>query len=295
MILTRWFPSLLVTLAAPVCFAAAPLQLPPDDATARHQSAEWLLVAPHLPDPATATPDALQVAADVLRARRLPEDALDFYQSALSRGGDPSALSNRIGITLLELRHPELARAAFRRALQIHPKDAQTWNNLGAAEYVMGSYQAAIVDYLKAVKFDKKAAVYHSNLGTAYFEVKDVESARAQFSKAMKLDRNIFQRGDTGGVQAHVLSATDRGQFCVEMARLSAQQHDDEGVLRWLGKAVDAGFDVHDAIATGREFEPYRKDARIAVMLRNAKAMKPGQIASAATPVPSLPLPPAKP
>lgn len=281
--------ALLSCIFAAACFAAAPHQLLPDDATTRHQSTEWLIVAPHLPDPLTATPESLQTAGDVLRARRMPEDALDYYGFALRRGGDASALSNRIGITLLELRHPELARAAFRRALQVRPKDAQTWNNLGATEYVMGSYQAAISDYLKAVKFDKKSAVYHSNLGTAYFEVKDVDSARAQFAKAVKLDRNIFQRGDSGGIQAHVLSATDRGQFCVEMARLAAQQHDDEAVMRWLGKAIDAGFDVHDAMSSGREFEPYRKDLRVAVMIRNAKAMKPGQIATTAEPVPALP------
>ncbi len=289
MIPTRPLLPLLASFAAIGCFAAALPQTPPEDISVRHQSSEWLLVAPHLPDPATATPAALQTAADVLRARRMPEDALDFYQYALSRGGDEATISNRIGITLLELRHPELARVALRRALQRKPKDPQTWNNLGAAEYVMGNYQAAIANYLKAVKFDKKTAVYHSNLGTAYFEVKDVESARSQFAKAVKLDPNVFQRGDWGGIQAHVLSPTDRGQFCLEMARLSARQHDDEGVLRWLGKAVDAGFDVHSAIAAGKDFEPYRKDPRVAVIIRNAKAMKPGQLAAVASPVQPLP------
>lgn len=289
MVPTRLLRALLPSLIATACFAATPPQIPPDDATARHQSNEWLIVAPHLPDPLTATPESLQTAGDVLRARRLPEDALEYYGFALSRGGDASALSNRMGITLLELRHPELARAAFKRALQVRPKDAQTWNNLGATEYVMENYHAAIGDYLKALKFDKRTAIYHSNLGTAYFELKDVDSARAQFAKAVKLDRNVFQRGDTGGIQAHVLSPTNRGQFCVEMARLAAQQRDDEAVMRWLGKAIDAGFDVHDALSTGREFEPYRKDLRVAVMIRNAKAMKPGQLATADAPVPALP------
>ena len=291
MIPTRWLRPLLASLTTIVYIAPALPQTPPDDTAARHQTAEWLLVAPHLPDPATAAPAALQTAADVLRARRLPEDALDFYGYALSRGGDEAALSNRIGITLLELHHPELARAAFRRALGRKPKDAQTWNNLGAAEYVMGNPRAAIGDYLKAVKLDKKAAVFHSNLGTAYFEVNDVESARTHFAKAVKLDPSVFIRGDLGGVQAHVLSPTNRGQFCLEMARVSAQQQDDESVLRWLGKALDAGFDIHSAIAADKEFEPYRKDPRIAVLIRNAKAMKPGQIATVATPITPLPSP----
>ena len=144
---------------------------------------------------------------------------------------------------------------------------------------------------MKAVKLDKKAAVYHSNLGTAYFEIKDFESARQQFAKAIKLDRNVFQRGDLGGVQAHLLSTSDRGQFCLEMARLAAKQHDDEGVIRWLGKAVDAGFDVHYAMISDRDFEQYRKDPRVALLIHNAKAMKSGQLATNATPVPPLPSP----
>ena len=63
------------------------------------------------------------MAADVMRARRLPEDALEYYRFALERGGDPGKLTNRIGITLLELRHPELARAAFQRSVHLAPKD----------------------------------------------------------------------------------------------------------------------------------------------------------------------------
>lgn len=280
------FGSVLVPFAAMFGMIAAQGQ--GNDAFDRHQNPEWLLMLPHLPDPATGTPASLETAADIMRARRMPEDALEYYQFALSRGGDPATLSNRIGVTLLELRHPELARVAFRRALQTRPKDAQTWNNLGATEYVSGSYHAAITYYLKAIKLDKKAAVYHSNLGTAYFEVKDVESARSQYIKALKLDANIFQRGDWGGIQAHVMSPSDRGQFCLEMARLAVRQHDDASAMRWLGKAVEAGYDVRGTISADKDFEPYRKDVRIAMLIRNAKAMKSGQLASAAGPVPPL-------
>ena len=211
----------------------------------------------------------------------------EYYQYALKRGGEPASLFNRIGITLLELRQPLIARAAFRRALQIRPRDAQTLNNLGASEYVSGNLLASIADYQKAVKVDKKAAVYHANLGTAYFDVKNIEDARRQFALAVKLDKNVFQRGEWGGVQAHVLSPTDRGLFCVEMARLAARQHDDESVMQWLGKASESGFDIRQSISAEREFESYRKDPRIDAMIRNVRAMKPGQLAQSA-PVPTL-------
>ena len=73
----------------------------------------------HLPDPATATAEQLETVADVLRARRFPEDALDYYMYALKRGGGNEVmLMNKIGVTQLELRHTGAARAYFQRAIE---------------------------------------------------------------------------------------------------------------------------------------------------------------------------------
>jgi tetratricopeptide (TPR) repeat protein len=292
MIAKRLFPSLLFFAA----LATAAAQQPYDEASERalrHATPDWEAIAGHLPDPATATPAALTQAADVLRARRLPEDALDYYRYALQRGGDESKLQNDIGVTLLELRQYDEARAAFKRALHLKPKSGQEWNNLGATEYVSGNSRAALADYLRAVKFDKKRAVFHSNLATAYFELKDYESARQQFERALKLDPNVFQSGGFAGVEAHVLGSSDHGRFCFEMAKMSARIHDDDNVVRWIARASEAGFDVKEQMAGDKDFDPYRKDARIEMAIRNARAMRSGQIAASGL-EPPLPATPAK-
>jgi tetratricopeptide (TPR) repeat protein len=283
MIAKRLFPSLLaIGFAATATNAAAQQPQPYDEASERalrHATPEWESIASHLPDPATATPAALTQAADVLRARRLPEDALDYYRYALKRGGDEEKLQNDIGVTLLELRQYDEARTAFKRALQLKPKSGQEWNNLGATEYVSGNSRAALADYLRAVKLDKKRAVFHSNLGTAYFELKDYESARQQFEKALQLDPSVFQSGGFAGVEAHVLGSSDHGRFCFEMAKMSARIHDDDNVVRWLARSSEAGFDVKGQMAGDKDFDAYRKDPRIETAIRNAKAMRTGQIA----------------
>jgi tetratricopeptide (TPR) repeat protein len=292
MIATRWF----AFLVSVTCLSAAgPVRAQdhPYDADAeraiRHGSPEWQVVAPHLPDPTTATPIALASAADVLRARRMPEDALDYYRYALQRGGDEAKLQNDLGVTLLELHRYDEARAAFKRAVQLKPKSGQDWNNLGAAEYVSGRYRAALDDYRRAVKLDKKTAVFHANLGTAYFETKDYESARAQFEKAVQLDHGVFQSGGGwAGVQAQVLSAEDHGRYCFEMAKMAARLHDDENVIRWLARSIEANFDVKEQMSTDADFVAYRKDARVLTAMRNARAMKTGQIADAG-PAPPVP------
>lgn len=245
----------------------------------RHATPEWAMIGPHLPDPQVATPEKLTEAADILRARRLQEDALDYYRYALKRGGDESKLENDIGVTLLELNRFAEARIAFKRAVKVKPKYAQGWNNLGAAEYSAGFPKVALVDYLRAVKLDKKAAVYHSNLGTAYFETKDYESARSEFERAIKLDPNVFQEGGWAGVQAHVLSTSDRARYCYEMAKMAARQHDVDNVIRWLARSSEAGFNVKSEMAGDKDFEPYRKDPRVLMVIQNAKAIRTGQVA----------------
>jgi tetratricopeptide (TPR) repeat protein len=294
MIVTHWLPSILslsIICSAGVPCAQQPGRLTADQATdrdLRHQSAEWQTIAAHLPDPATATPQSLQLAADVLRARRLPEDALEYYGYALQRGGDEATLENRIGVTELELRNSTAAKIAFKRAIQLKNKDGKTWNNLGAAEYSTGNMQAALSDYERAVKLDKKAAVYHSNLGSAYFELKDYESARKEFQRAVKLDHNVFHDGGWAGTDAHVMSLSDRGRFCFEMAKIAARQKDDAGVLNWLAKASETGFDIHEEMGNDKDFLLYLKDPRVELIIKNAKAMRSGQVAATS---PKSPLP----
>jgi tetratricopeptide (TPR) repeat protein len=280
MIATRWFASI---LSFGLCVITVAAQQPGRDNDAerelRHQTDEWRALAPHLPDPATATAAQLSTVGDVLRARRLPEDALEFYGYALKRGGDEAKLQNSIGITLLELQRIPEARMAFRRAIQLKPKSAEPWNNLGATEYSSGSFREALRDYGRAVKLDKKSAVFHSNLGTAYFELKDYESARSEYIKAIKLDPQVFRSGSLSGIEAHIMSARDRGRFCFEMAKMAARSHDDDNVVRWLARSSEMGFDVKGEMWQDKDFIPYRKDVRVLTLIQNARAMRTGQIA----------------
>lgn len=282
------FPSLLVLAALAVApRLSAQTDSDAADRETRHLAADWTLIAPHLPDPYTGAPAALETAGDVLRARRLPEDALDYYRFAMDRGGKPRELFDRIGVTDLELRRPNAAKAAFQRALSIDRKSAISWNNLGASEYVLGNFRAAVLDYKKAVQLSKKTAIFHSNLGTAYFDLKDYDSAQREFATAVKIDPAVFHHGGWGGVEAHVLSPQDRGRFCFEMAKLAARQHDDESVLHWLAMAGETGYDISWELKQSKELEPYLHDERVATLMKNAKAMRSRQIASS-TPVPAM-------
>ena len=255
-----------------------------EERAALHAGPDWALISPHLPNPDTATAEQLETAGDVLRARRFPEDALDYYGYALRRGGNVSELLNKMGIVRLELRQVDLARAMFQRTVRAEKKNAVAWNNLGVTDYAMQNYRGAVDDYKHACKLNKRNAVFHSNLGLAYFEKGDSEQARTEFATALKLDPAIMSGGDNGGTTAHILGSHNFAGMCLEMAKLFARQRDADRMLYWLAKGSDAGMDLRDAIREDSALNSYAKDPRVVLLISNAQQLRSRSVAAAKPP-----------
>jgi len=273
-------------LATSAAFALQPLQTTSsDERAALHLGSDWALIAPHLPDPATASAKELELAGDVLMARRFPEDALDYYQYAMRRGGNEAVLLKKTGVARLELQQHALARAIFLHCVQISRKDAQAWNNLGATDYSTGAFVSAIGEYKRAVKLDKQSAVFHANLGMAYVEVKDMDSARAQFAQALKLDPAILNSRERGGVTLRVLQSRNYALLCFEMARMYATQGKIAAMKEWLQNASERGLDLREEMNADAALRPWLKDPEVIVMLANAENFHKRAVATA---VPSL-------
>ena len=265
--------------------SAAPMTSNEERATL-HASPDWQLIAPHLADPATGSATELEQDGDVLRARRFPEDALDYYGYAMARGGDVDNLLEKMGAVRLELQQAPLARAMFLRCVRARKNDAQAWNNLGAADYVMSEYGSAISEYKRSVRLNKRSAVVHANLGMAYFANKQTELARKQLALALQLDPKIMESRDEGGITAHVLATEDYAGFCFEMAKLYAEEQHPDSMRLWLGKASERGYDVRAGIRENAAFRPWLKDPQIQMMLQNSARMRKVP-AMSVTPLPS--------
>jgi tetratricopeptide (TPR) repeat protein len=247
-----------------------------------HQSAQWQMVEQHLPNPATSTPQALEQEADILRARRFPEDAMDYYKYALARGGNAPSLLNKLGLTELEMRNNQLARAYFQRSVKVNKKNADAWNNLGAVEFLDGAAGNAVSDYKKAVKLDHRQAVFHSNLATAFFQQKDYSSARREIATALKLDPKIFEHAiGAGGVTAHLLSTEDRARFSFEMAKLYARNRMEDEMLHSLAMSSEAGMDVQREMRRDPVLAQFELDPRVVVLVHNAQALRITRAAAA--------------
>ena len=268
-----------------------------------HNSPDWASIREHLPDPATASVQRLEMEGDILRARRFPADALDYYRYAMTRGGDAGILMNKMGVTELELGNVVLARAYIQSGLKVRRKDAQAWNNLGAIEFMQRNLGGAIRDYKKAIKYDEQAAVYHSNLGLAYVDKKDYESARAELMLALKIDPEVFQHHNAAGSSLHILSTSDRAAFHFEMAKAYAKLGNKVEMLHALQTAGEAGLDIEEAMAKDNIMVHYMNDPDVVTLIREAKSLRAsrmagGNVASAAPPLPpstTAPVPAATP
>jgi Flp pilus assembly protein TadD len=260
-------------------FAAAQIkaQDQPSPSSARermHQSDQWAEIQRHLPDPATATPQALEQQADILRARKFPADAMDYYNFALARGGSPPLLLNKLGLAELEMGNIQLARVYFQHVVKVSRKDASAWNNLGAADFVDGKQNNAISDYKKAIKLDKRQAVFHANLAGADFTAKDYHGARREIAAALELDPQIFEMEGTGGISAHVLSSEDRARFSFEMAKMYARSNMEGAMLHSLATAAEAGMDVQPEMRKDPYLMKFEMDPRVVVLIRNARMLR---------------------
>jgi tetratricopeptide (TPR) repeat protein len=261
-------PVLALSLPAAGLFSQSqPAPSPAAQRAQLHRSDLWLQIEPHLPNPDTASAAALETAGDVLRARRFPEDALDYYGYALAKGADPSKIRNKMGVVRLDLHEAGLARAMFQEAIKLDKDDAPAWNNLGVTEAMQKNFQRAISDYKKAVKLDSVAAVYHANAGMALFELKDLDPAREQLTAAIQIDPEVLQRHSEAGINAEILGRDNYGALCFEMAELFAGMHNVVEVRLWLSKANGSGYDVRQGLRDDAAMHAYLKDPEVQLML----------------------------
>jgi len=83
------------------------------------------------------------------------------------------------------------AIAEGKRALNLDPKEADAYNNLGNAYLKKGELDKSISEYKKALAIKPGLAGAHSNLGIAYYYKEDYKSAILHLDKAVKLEARV--------------------------------------------------------------------------------------------------------
>ncbi|MFN8707332.1 MAG: tetratricopeptide repeat protein [Planctomyces sp.] len=100
------------------------------------------------------------------------------------------------------------AVAAYRKSLDLNPKQQTTWYDLGVSYAAMDKMPEAIEAYSRSIEIDQSSARPFNNRATAYARLKQYDKAIADCDRAIELDGNDFLAWRNRGLAKH-----DKGEL----------------------------------------------------------------------------------
>ena len=73
------------------------------------------------------------------------------------------------------------------KAIELEPKDANSYDTRGGVYRNLKKYPEAILDYTKAIELDPKLAAAHNNRGFVFFDQQKYSDAEEDFTTAIKM------------------------------------------------------------------------------------------------------------
>ena len=205
----------------------------------------------------------LEKAADLARARKDYDQAIQYFQAALRRDRKNSVLYNKLGLAQLKKDELVAARRSFESAVKWNSKYADAVNNIGAVDYMNKNYGSAAKHFKKAVALDETRASFHVNLGAAWFSQKKLERALTEYTRAIELDPDALRQESRAGVTAQIASPEERARYSYMLAKIYAKRGDVEGCLQCLRKAKEEGYRDLANVYKDEEFSRMRENPKL--------------------------------
>jgi tetratricopeptide (TPR) repeat protein len=240
---------------------------------------------PSSPAPQEAAPQtpplsprqAEEMRADVLKARKMYQDAIEVYQGLLKQDPKSAGLHNKIGVCYSQLLRLDQAKKSYERAIKLSPKFSEAINNLATVHYYQKRFKRAVKLYQRAIAIQPDSAIFYGNLGYAYFADKKYDEAMNSFQRALELDATIFeQRGGAGSVLT-TRSSEERGRFFFFMAKAHATLGNAERCAHYLKRAIEEGY---------KDLASVEKDPAFAKVINDPQVKEVLQPPSPAAPKP---------
>jgi tetratricopeptide (TPR) repeat protein len=216
------------------------------------------------PEPAPAPIVTPELRGDIMMARKMYREAIDFYKP----GADKSAvLANKTGIAYQQLSEFGSARKYYEKAVKLNPQYAEAINNLGTVFYAQKSYRRAVEQYRKALRLVPRSASFLSNLGTVYFARKDYNDALAAYQQALAIDPDIFEHHNTVGTTLQDQSVEEKAKLHYFVAKTYAKAGTNDRALQYIRKALEEGFKERDKFLKEPEFAALQEDPEFKLLM----------------------------
>lgn len=128
-------------------------------------------------------PGSAPAAAPVISPRAGDASAAATPSGERERGAKAAVIE---GEKLLGEKKFEQALAAFKKAVELDPKNAAAYNGGGSCYYSAGKIDIAIEAFKKAIACDPGLSTAYFNLGHCYAAKKQLDLAIIQYGKAVK-------------------------------------------------------------------------------------------------------------
>lgn len=114
--------------------------------------------------------------------------ALDEFKKAIEINPDYADSYNKRGLVYYNQAQYELAIKDYNFAIQLNPKYTDAYNNRGIVYFELEKYDLAISDYSKAIELDPKYAKAYHNRGLIYVaKLKNYDKGCSDWKKACEL------------------------------------------------------------------------------------------------------------
>jgi len=201
----------------------------------------------------------LTAEADKLMEEGKDHLALLKYLEAADLNPYHEVIYNKVGIAYSKLAQYTQARRAVERSIGLNAKYAFAYNTLGIIRLAEQDPKGAVDSFKRAISLTPDVASFHVNLGQAYMDRQKFDDAREAYRRALELDKNAFSRRDVVELSFPGDEKQDPERH-YQMARFFAEIGDKASCLRFLSKALAAGFVDFKRLSGDQVFDRFRDD-----------------------------------
>jgi tetratricopeptide (TPR) repeat protein len=167
------------------------------------------------------------------------KDSLTMYGDVLDKYPNLALAYDNRGSARAALKDYTGAIADYNRALELRPDFATVYANRAYIYQKMGNYKKALEDDTRAIQNNPRSDMAYNNRGFHLMLMGELESAERDISIALEINpKNIDALNS--------------------MAELFAARNDPETACKWLGKAVEKGYNDWNYLKTSGTYENIR-------------------------------------
>ena len=144
--------------------------------------------------------------------------AIDCYDKAIELDPKDADTWNNKGNSLNSLGRDEEALTCLDKAIELDPKHASPWSNKGNSLHSLGRYEKALTCYEKAIELDPKCATAWNNKGSSLHNLSRYEEALTCCDKAIELDPKKAMAWNNKGSSLHSLGRHEEALTCLDKA-----------------------------------------------------------------------------